>query len=71
MLYPTYHKLNKEHREYESDLLSNEHHLRIRPEKCRKNTMLFSVNICIFDTLPSFTNQACSYIIKKKQQQMQ
>ena len=27
MLYPTYHKLNKEHREYESDLLSNEHHL--------------------------------------------
>ena len=27
MLYPACHKLNKEHREYESDLLSNEHHL--------------------------------------------
>ena len=27
MLYPACHKLNKEHREYEGDLLSNEHHL--------------------------------------------
>ena len=27
MLYPTCHKLNKEHREYENDLLSNERHL--------------------------------------------
>ena len=27
MLYPACHKLNKEHGEYESDLLSNEHHL--------------------------------------------